>query len=31
LADATAVVKHLVEKQIILVEAVTGIGPIQSS
>ena len=31
LADATAVVKHLVEKQIILVEAVTGIEPIQST
>ena len=31
LADATAVVKHLVEKQIILVEAVTGIEPTQSS
>jgi hypothetical protein len=31
LADATAVVKHLVERQVILVEAVTGIEPIQSS
>ena len=31
LADSTAVVKHLIEKQILLVEAVTGVEPTQSS
>jgi hypothetical protein len=31
LADSTAVVKHLIEKQILLVEVVTGVEPTQSS
>ena len=31
LADSTAVVKHLIEKQILLVEAVTGVEPTQPS
>ena len=31
LADSTAVVKHLIEKQILLVETVTGVEATQSS